>query len=186
MLLLAWTTTCASLPMEIGHLSKRSCFHFLLFFIFCFLFFAGRIAPQLVVTMTVCFMHTVAMIRMRRTVGQRGHATEGAGQGDRKSLPSVRSVFVHLSDVGTVEVVVYSTLVGVVTCFRTWLKKRNICAFFQNYAAACICIWFFSCVSFSCSFFSLVFLFLLCLYPCLTVDASSEVGAPWRCGVQTT
>ena len=44
---------------------------------------------------------------------------EGAGQSDRKSLPSVRSVFVHLSDAGTVEVVVCSTLVGIVTSFRT-------------------------------------------------------------------
>ena len=45
-------------------------------------------------------------------------ATQGAGQSDRKSLPSVRCVFVHLSDVGTVEVVVHSTLVGILTCFR--------------------------------------------------------------------
>ena len=78
--------------------------------------------------------HPVEMIRMRRTVGQPGHVTEGAGQRDLKFLPSVRRVFVHLSCVGTVEVVFYSTHVGFVTCFldlltsNVWLKKRNICA----------------------------------------------------------
>ena len=45
---------------------------------------------------------TVAMIQMRPTVGQFGHATEGAGQSDRESLSSVLSVFVNLSRVGAV------------------------------------------------------------------------------------
>ena len=68
------------------------------------------------------------------------YAAEGAGQSDRKSLPSVRSVFFNLSCVGAVEVVVFSTH-GIVTCFflllltlNAWFKKRNICAnsFFFN------------------------------------------------------
>ena len=45
----------------------------------------------------VCFMreltgecpNTMAVTRMRGTVGQPGHAAEGAGQSDRESLPSV-------------------------------------------------------------------------------------------------
>ena len=92
--------------------------------------------------MTVCFLRepcgcahtTVAMIRMRPTVGQPGHATDGAGQSDRESLCSVLSVFVTLSRVGAMEVVVFSTHDGRVTSFphqlmlKVWLKKRNICA----------------------------------------------------------
>ena len=61
--------------------------------------------------------HLVARIRIRRTVGQPGHATEDAGRSDRNSLPSVRSVFVNVSCVGAVEVVVFSTHVGIVRCF---------------------------------------------------------------------
>ena len=78
--------------------------------------------------------HPVAMIRMRRTVGQPGHATEGAGQSDRESLSSVLSVFVNLSCAGAVEVVVFSfsTHVGTVTSFphllmlNVWLKKKHL------------------------------------------------------------
>ena len=70
-----------------------------LFLSFFFCPFAGRLVSR---ALRVC-PHPVAMIRMRRTVGQPGHDTEGAGQSDRKSLPSVRSVFVYLSCVSAVE-----------------------------------------------------------------------------------
>ena len=74
----------------------------------------------------------MAMVRLRRTVGQLGHAADGPGQSVCKSFLSVLSAFVNLSCVGAAEVVVFSTHVGFVTCFphlltlNVWLK--NICA----------------------------------------------------------